>query len=123
MKSLFKEIGGTYTLCEDGMYYPDLKLVEAEVHFGKYGRMRKQYLQEHRPVLYSTLLLGGKLAEHLNHVDDTANKRTGHLIQQMQRYQNIDEALKSVDQMAWVGAMNQIRHSAEEIVLKELIFC
>lgn len=72
MKSLFEEMGGTYTLGADGMYYPDLELPEEEPHYGKYGRMRLRYLKEHHKMLYNTLLLDGELVKHLNEVDDTA---------------------------------------------------
>lgn len=75
MKSLFEEMGGTYTLGADGMYYPDLELPEEEPHYGKYGRMRLRYLKEHHKVLYNTLLLDGELVKHLNEVDDTAKQR------------------------------------------------
>ena len=122
MKSIFEEMGGTYTLGADGMYYPDLALPEEEPHYGKYGRMRLQHLKEHHKVLYNTLLLDGKLVEHLNEVDDTANQRMELLTLQMQEHQGINEALKGCDQMAWVGAMNNIRNAAEEIVLSELIY-
>ena len=122
MKSLFEEMGGTYTLGADGMYYPDLTLSEKEPHYGKYGRMRLHYLKEHRKVLYNTLLLDGKLVEHLNEMDDTVNRRMELLTLQMQERQNVNEALKARDQMAWVGAMNNIRNAAEEIVLSELIY-
>ena len=62
MKSIFEEMGGTYTLGEDEMYYPDLELpVDEEPHYGKYGRMRKAYIKEHRPWLYAELLFGGTL--------------------------------------------------------------
>ena len=74
MKSLFEEMGGTYTLGADGRYYPDLELPEEEPHYGKYGRMRLHHLKEHRKVLYNTLLLDGELVKHLNEVDDTANE-------------------------------------------------
>ena len=100
MKSIFEELGGTYTLGEDGMYYPNLELpVEEEPHYGKYGRMRMNYIKEHRPGLYTELLFDGKLVSHLN------------------------EELKALDQMIWVGACNNIRNAAEEIVLNELIYC
>jgi len=72
MKSIFEELGGTYTLGEDGMYYPNLELpVEEEPHYGKYGRMRMNYIKEHRPGLYTELLFDGKLVSHLNDIDDT----------------------------------------------------
>ena len=123
MKSLFEELGGTYTLGADGMYYPDLALPEEEPHYGKYGRMRLHYLKEHRKVLYNTLLLEGKLVAHLNEIYDTAHRRMELLTRQMQERQGINGALKAHDQMVWVGAMNNIRNAAEEIVLSELIYC
>ena len=123
MKSIFEEMGGTYTLGADGMYYPDLALPEEEPHYGKYGRMRLRHLKEHRKVLYNTLLLDGELIKHLNEVDDTANQRMELLTLQMQEQQGVNEALKARNQMAWGGAMNNIRNAAEEIVLNELIYC
>jgi len=118
MKSIFEEMGGTYTLGEDEMYYPDLELpVDEEPHYGKYGRMRKAYIKEHRPWLYAELLFGG------NSIDDTAHQRMELLIQQIQEQQGVNEELKSRDQMGWVGACNNIRNAAEEIVLNELIYC
>ena len=77
---------------------------------------------EHRKVLYNTLLLEGKLAAHLNEMDNTAHQRMELLTRQMQERQGIDEALEACDQMSWVGAMNNIRNAAEEIVLSELIY-
>ena len=123
MKSLFEEMGGTYTLGADGMYYPNLVLSEEEPHYGKYGRMRLRHMKEHRKVLYNTLLLDGELVKHLNEVDDTANQRMELLTRQMQERQGVNEALKARDQMAWVGAMNNIHNAAKEIVLSELIYC
>ena len=122
MKSIFEEMGGTYTLGADGMYYPNLVLSKEEPHYGKYGRMRLRHLKEHRKVLYNTLLLDGELIKHLNEVDDTANQRMELLTLQMKERQGVNEALKARDQMAWVGAMNNIRNAAEEIVLSELIY-
>ena len=122
MKSLFEEMGGTYTLCADGMYYPDLALPEEEPHYSKYGRMRLRHLKEHRKVLYNTLLLDGELVKHLNEIDDTANQRMELLALQMKERQGVNETLKARDQMAWVGACNNIRNAADEIVLSELIY-
>ena len=123
MKSIFEEMGGPYTLGADGMYYPNLVLSEEEPHYGKYGRMRLRHLKEHRKVLYNTLLLDGELIKHLNEVDDTANQRMDLLTLQMKEQQGVNEALKARDQMAWVGAMNNIHNAAEESVLSELIYC
>lgn len=123
MKSIFEEMGGTYTLGENGMYYPDLEVpVDEEPHYGKYGRMRKSYIKEHRPWLYTELLFDGKLVSHLNSIDDAARQRMELLTRQMQELQGVNEELKARDQMGWVGACNNIRNAAEEIVLEELIF-
>ena len=124
MKSIFEELGGTYTLGEDGMYYPDLELpADEEPRYGKYGRMHRDYIKKHQPWLYTELLMDGKLVSHLNAIDDQAHERKELLTRQMQERKGINEALKARDQMAWVGAMNNIRNAAEEIVLSELIYC
>lgn len=123
MASLFEEMGGTYTLGPDGMYYPDLELPEEEVpRYGKYGRMRHTYLREHKKAYYTTLLFDGKLVAHLNEIDDVANAQMELIIKQMARSQGVNEALKGQSQLTWVGAMNNIRNAAEEIVLQELIY-
>ena len=123
MASLFEEMGGTYTLGAGGMYYPDLELPEEETpRYGKYGRMRHTYLREHKKAYYTTLLFDGKLVAHLNEIDDTANDRMDLITKQMAKVQGVNEALKVHNQMAWVGAMNNIRSAAEEIIFKELIY-
>ena len=123
MASLFEEMGGTYTLGADGMYYPNLELPEDETpRYGKYGRMRRTYLREHHEGLYTGLLLSGKLNAHLNEIDETAHARMELMTKQMAAAQGITEDLKARDQMAWVGAMNNIRDAAEEIVFTELIY-
>ena len=123
MASLFEEMGGTYTLGPDGMYYPDLELPEEEVpRYGKYGRMRHTYLREHKKAYYTTLLFDGKLVAHLNEIDDVANAQMELIIKQMAKSQGVNEALKGQSQLTWVGAMNNIRNAAEEIVLQELIY-
>ena len=123
MKSLYEQMGGTYTLGADGMYYPNLELPEEEVpRHGKYGRMRHTYLREHKKVYYTTLLFAGKLVAHLNEIDNAANTQMELVTKEMAKNQGITEALKAKDQMAWVGAMNNIRNAAEEIVFSELIY-
>jgi hypothetical protein len=72
--------------------------------------------------VYTGLLLSGKLVAHLNEIDDAANARMALIMDQMAQRQHIDEALKARDQMAWVGAMNNIRNAAEEIVFSEIIY-
>ena len=122
MKSTFEKMGGTYTLGTDGIYYPNLVSTDEEPHYGKYGMMRKVYLKEHRPAMYSLYMLEDRLVEHLNLVDDEAQERMGILVRQMMEKQGVTEELKARDQMVWVGAVNNIRNAAEEIVLKELIY-
>ena len=122
MKSTFEKMGGTYTLGADGIYYPNLVSTDEEPHYGKYGMMRKTYLKEHRPVLYSLYMLEDRLTEHLNVVDDEAQERMDILVRQMMEKQGVTEKFKARDQMAWVGAVNNIRNATEEIVLDELIY-
>ena len=122
MKSTFEKMGGTYTLGADGIYYPNLVSTDEESHYGKYGMMRKTYLKEHRPAMYSLYILEDRLVEHLNLVDDEAQERIDVLMPQMMEKQGITEEMKAHDQMEWVRAVNGIRNMAEEIVLKELIY-
>lgn len=123
MESLFERLGGAYTLAEDGMYYPEIALPKSEPpRYGKYGRMRCRYLQEHHSLMYQNLLFEGKLTAHLNEIDDTANDRMKLLTRQMQEQQGVTEELKARDQLAWVGAMNNIHAAAEEIICAEVVY-
>ncbi|MGN9153770.1 TnpV protein [Bariatricus sp. HCP3S3_E12] len=122
MKSTFEKMGGTYTLGADGIYYPNLVSKDEEPHYGKYGMMRKTYLKEHRPAMYLLYMLEDRLVEHLNAVDDEAQERMDILMHQMMKKQGITEELKARDQMAWIGAVNNIRNAAEEIVCNEIIY-
>ena len=122
MKSTFEKMGGTNTLGADGIYYPNLVSTDEEPHYGKYGMLRRTYLKEHRPAKYSLYMLEDRLTSHLNMVDDEAQDRMETLVSQMMDKQGITEELKARDQMAWVGAVNNIRNAAEEIVLKELVY-
>ena len=103
--------------------YPDLYLPEeTEYPIGKYGMLRKTYLEEHRKGLYLELVLAGKLNEHLHQVDEECNQMMDRLVEQMKEKQGVTEELKMQNQMAWVGRMNNIRACAEEIVLKEIVY-
>ena len=102
---------------------PDIGLIEAEQRpVGKYGRMRLRYLEEHRPGLYTRLLLSGTLMEHLQEIDSTCQERLEQLTRQMQAQEGITEEMKAVNQMEWVQRMNAIHHQVEEILLAELVF-
>ena len=111
-----------YRWCGDYLI-PDLTLnVKAYPPLGKYGRMRDRYLREHRSLLYSTMLLGGRLDDHLHEIDDAAQKRMDQLMQQMAEMAGITEELKARDPICWVGKMNAIKAQAEETILEELIY-
>ena len=122
MNTIINENGISYVLSSDGMYYPALKYDTAEPHYGKYGLLRKQFLQEHHKGYYTALLLRGKLTEQLNQIDDIANARMDFLVSQMQNQLHVAETLKAHDEMAWVREMNNIYNAAEEIVLSNLIY-
>ena len=122
-KHIIGENGIGYTLGGDGMYYPDLQLPEGtHYEIGKYGRMRWEYLKKHQRGEYIKLLMDGQLNEYLHEVDTQYYERVELLVEQMKVGAGITEELKATDQMKWVGPMNNVRSSAEEIVLKELIY-
>lgn len=103
---------------------PNLTLSEqSETPLGKYGRMRKQYLREHRPALYSSLFLSEKLYPHLLAIDQAANERLEQLLPPMIQAAGITEQLKATDQMLWVGLMNTVKAQVEEIIFSELVYC
>ena len=104
-------------------YLPCLVIPEEEIHtIGIWGRKHQQYLREHRPVVYSDLILSGKLYSYLADIDTQARAKLHLLVTQMAEKEGINECLNAQDQLAWVRTMNNIRNCAEEIVLKELIY-
>ena len=122
MKSLFEELGGTYTLGKDGMYYPNLMIEEAaQCSIGKWGRMHREYLKEQHPSLYQRLILNGTLGRHLVDTNERATVMLESLITQMIRQERITEQLKAEQPMVWVSRMNNIRSRAEEIVRSEVV--
>ena len=122
MKSIFEEMGGTYR--QEGDYLiPNLVLPDtSDYKIGKYGRMRRSYLKEHRPSLYSTLVLDGILFKHLAEIDQACNERMETIISAMVKQEGVTEALKAADQMEWVRRKNSIHNRAEEIVFSELVY-
>ena len=112
----------TYTMNGD-YQIPDLKLTEQpEKPLGKYGRMRKAYLKEHRPLIYNQLLLTEKLYPHLIEIDETAKAQISESISRMAQSLGVSEKLKAENPMQWVQMMNSIKNSAEEEVLTSLIY-
>ena len=121
-KQIYDEKNGmSYTLHGD-YYLPDLVLREEEPTYGKYGMLRKQFLKEHRSARYQYMLLTGKLNEHLNQIDQEVREQVETLMEQMIEKQGVTEDLKAQDQMKWVRLMNNIKASAEEIILKNMVY-
>lgn len=122
MKSLFEELGGTYTLGKDGVYYPNLIIEEADQRpIGKWRRMHREYLKKQHPSLYQRLILNGTLGRHLADANERATVMLESLIAQMVKQEGITEQLKADQPMVWMGRMNSIRSRAEEIVREEVI--
>ena len=111
----------SYTMHGD-YYLPDLVVNEDEPTYGKYGILRKQFLKEYRPARYQYLLITRELTAHLNRVDQEAREQVESLMKQMAEKQGVNENLKRQDQVKWVGLMNKVKASAEEIVLKERVY-
>ena len=109
---------------QHGDYFiPDLTLPEElPVTLGKYALLRKQYLKQHRRVLYINYLTVGTLHNHLVEIDRQSNDMMEHLVQQMAESEGVTERLKAEDQMAWIGRMNGIRHRVEEVIYQELVY-
>lgn len=110
----------TYTMQEDYLI-PDLTVPESP-KLGKYGMLRRTFLREHRDGIYTGMLLNGTLNSHLEEVDRQAQKMLDDLTEQMKALNGVTEQLKAEDQMQWVQMMNSIRHSAEEVILNDLIY-
>ena len=120
MKEKFIENGIEYV--RNGDYYiPNLKAPEGTYNIGKYGRLHSIFIKENRPCLYSMKMLNGTWFAYLEEIDTTAKEMVDKLVKDMAIKQGITEELKATDQMAWVGAMNNIKHSAEEIILREFV--
>lgn len=120
LKKKIIENGIHYTLHGD-YYFPDLEFPETSRQgVGRYGRMRKTYLEKHRPGQHERLILSGKLYEHLAEIDTCCADRMNRMVHQMADAEGISEEMKARDQLAWVRCMNSIRQRAEEIILNEL---
>ena len=105
---------------ESDYLIPNLAVSENNQPIGKYGMLRRTYIKQSRPSLYSTLMITGKLTQHLLQIDRTAKERIEQMVSQMTKQENIPD--KATNQMAWVQMMNNLRHSAEETVLTELVY-
>lgn len=117
-KHIYDESNGLWYELIGDYYIPILVLPSEEQHpIGKWGRMHREYLREHCPILLNDLILSGQLWTYLAGLNEQAQRRLQLIIRQMQEAESVTEEMKAADQMAWVGAMNSIRSRAEEITL------
>ena len=122
MKTLYENLGGTYHE-ENGHLIPNVSLPEqTDYQIGKYGRMHLDYIKNHRRGRYTTLLTEGKLNARLHDIDLEAKEMLESIIPSLAAERGIDEDLKARDMLRWIAEMNNIKASAEEIVLKEVIY-
>jgi len=113
--------GIEYTKVGD-YYLPNLVLEKEKIILNKYGRMRLKFLKENRKAEYIIMFVNGTLNKHLKEIQETAEKRIDIIIEQLKQQNNLTEEMKNTDQLYWVSMMNNFRNTAEEIVLKELIY-
>ena len=112
----------TYRM-QDGFQIPNLLMPqEPEVHLGKYAELRRQYLKKHRRVLYTNLKTSCRLTEHLAEIEQTAKAMVARSVQKMAEAEGLTEQMKEADPMRWTGLMNNLKHTAEEQVLNDLIY-
>ncbi len=121
-KTIFEEMGGTYTQIGD-YFLPDLKLPEEETKpIGIWGQRHKRYLKENKRTTYTSLLTGGKLNNYLADIDGQAEEMFSRLVNQMAEREGVSEQLKSDNQLEWVQKINNIRSRVMEIVNNEIVY-
>lgn len=122
-KHIYDENNGLWYELIGDYYIPVLTLSSEEQRpIGKWGRMHRDYLKEHRPILYNDLILSGQLWTYLADLNEQVQERLSLIIEQMKEVESVTKELKASDQMAWVAAMNSIRNRAEETILREIIY-
>ena len=122
MESFYEQRGGTYTPV-NGVQLPDLVLdAPPPGALGKYGRMRKRFLEQRHDGTFSALVLSGQLTQHLQDIDQAARDQMATMIRQLAATEGVTEELKDRDQMEWLRRMNSIRNRAEEVVMNDLIY-
>ena len=122
MEKYITQNGIKYELCGE-QYYPILEIAEQKEHqIGKYGLLHRDYIKQHKRGAYTTLLTEGKLNAYLHEIDVQANKMVEAIVVNFARERSIDEELKASDTLKWVAEMNNVKASAEEIVLREVIY-
>ena len=122
-KHIYDESNGLWYELIGDYYIPVLTLSSEEQRpIGKWGRMHRDYLKEHRPIRFNDLVLSGQLWTYLADLNEQALERMSLIVEQMKAAESVTEDLKAADPMAWVGIMNSIRNRAEEIILREMIY-
>ena len=122
-KHIYDENNGLWYELIGDYYIPVFTLPSKEQRpIGKWGRMHRDYLKEYRPIIFNDLILSGQLWTYLADLNEQTQERLSLIIKQMQTAEGVTVELKAADQMAWVGAMNNIRNRAEEIILREMIY-
>ena len=122
-KHIYDESNGLWYELIGDYYIPVLALSSEEQRpIGKWGRIHRDYIKEHRPILFNDLVLSGQLWTYLANLNEQAQERLSLIVEQMKASEGVTEELKTADQMAWVGAMNNISDQAEEIILREMIY-
>ena len=112
----------TYTKVGD-YNLPNLTLQNPQMQeLGRYGRMRRDYLKNHRPILYNRLILSEKLFSHLTEIEETANRRMEQMMDELMKANGLTEQMKESNPMFWVQTMNNLRAQAEEMILSELVY-
>ena len=117
-----KNINGINYVLAGDYYIPDLRLPNEERSIGKYGRMHREYLKEHNPIMFNDLVLEGQLWTYLADLNEQAQNRLQRVIRQMQEAESVTEELKENDQWLWIQKMNSIHNRAEEIIPHELLY-
>ena len=122
-KHIYDESNGLWYELIGDYYIPVLTLSSEEQRpIGKWGRMHRDYLEQHHPIRFNDLVLSGQLWTYLADLNEQAQERLSLIVEQMKVSEDVTEELKAADQMAWVGAMSSIRNWAEEIILREMIY-
>lgn len=120
-KLIYDESNGLYYELVDNYYLPCLKAPDSP-KVGRFGMMYHDYLRKHKKVIYSGLMLSGKLNEHIEDIDHQAEEMFSQLVEQIKQSEGVTEQLKANNQMQWVCRMNSIKNRAEQILYKELIY-
>lgn len=123
-ENFIDEKTGIEYIIKGDYYYPNLYIPKAckNGNIGKYGLMRLNYIKNHKRAFYIDLLLNNELKSHLLDIEDECKERLNVLINQMKKEERVTEKLKEINQMEWVGRMNNIKNRAEEIILNEIIY-